>query len=393
MPFCIKCCPCCCLTSDTSHPKILYGSLNQQEDEADGVVSEADSSDLPSVIPVTKIFQFPQSFQDLSPRPQIGDGKHGFKRPVIAEQPRVVRGMSMNLQNDGFSFDPGDIDNDDGEDEEYDEEDEEEEDYEEDVYDDDDHNTSGMSIRESSNSSKLYADDDFISSDESYNEAASLPVRGRGPPSFGRIERTPEHTLERSTHTKSSIVRSSQLVHASKFRNVLEEISQRHINPLPSSLLEVPSVHFALYYDNQNKCITVHISKAGNLCTSFPIENSNPFVIAYLLPSKSNVQQSPSIRETHDPLFNYVFKFFGMDGDSIKHQVLVIKLYINDINHFIGGVVLELESADMFGTSIVKELCQFDEHCSAKVSNKISLESIASVLFYCYLTCLEDLFL
>jgi len=342
------------------------------------------SGDLPS-IPVTKIFQFPQTFQELSPHPQIGDDEHGFKRPVIAEQPKVVRGMSMILQNDGFSFDPSSFDQDDidgnseideedeieEEDERIDEEDDEETEEYEGEYFEDDLDTSGMSIRESSTSSKQYADDDDISSDESYGTygaSMSASARVRGSISYGRIERTPEHTLDRSI-MKSPLLRSSRSAHASVYRNVLAEINQKlKTYELVPDVSEIPSVHFALYYDKKSKCVTVHISKAVNLCTSFPVANSNPFMMAYLLPSKSMVQQSPSVRSTYNPLFNYVFKFFGMEDESIKNHVLVIKLYINDINHFIGGVVLELEDADLFGTGIVKELCQFDEHCSTKVN-------------------------
>ena len=341
--------------------------------------SSESSGDLPS-IPVTKIFQFPQTLQQLSPHPQIGDDEHGFKRPVIAEQPKVVRGMSMTLQNDGFSFDPNsfdevdgkenDIDEEDESDEMYEEDDEETEEYEGEYYEDD-QDTSGMSTRESSTSSKQYADDDDVSSDESsYGASATMSASAkvRGSICYGRIERTPEHTLERNT-VKSPLMRSSHSAHASMYRNVLAEINQKLITyDLVPDVPVTPSVHFALYYDKKSKCITVHISKAVNLCTSFPVANSNPFMMAYLLPSKSMVQQSPSVKSTYNPLFNYVFKFFGMDDEAIKSHVLVIKLYINDINHFIGGVVLELEDADLYGTAIVKELCQFDEHCSAKVN-------------------------
>ena len=359
----MKCCPCCCFRSDTSHPKILYGSLNQQEDDVDGAFEE-NSRDLPSVIPVTKIFQCPPTYQELSPHPQIGDDEHGFKRPMINEQPRV-RGISMSLQNDGFSFDPGDLEEDDNEEEDVDEEE---------VYDDDEQYTSGMSAQESSTSSRQYFDGEYISSDDSYSISATGPVsaKPRGSISFSHIQRTPEHTLERSI--QRPLARSSELVNASMYRNVMEEINQRlRKDEIVPEVSDVPAVHFALYFDKKNKCITVHISKAVNLCTSFPVSSSNPFMIAYLLPIKSLIQQSPSVRATHDPLFNYVFKFFGVDDNTINQQVLIIKLYINDLNHFIGGVVLELQDADLFGTGIVKELCRFDEHCSMKVWSGFSM--------------------
>lgn len=353
MPLCVKRCCCCPPTSDDSYPKIFYGSVSQEDQESTdhGSPGHGSPGELQSVVPVAKIFKFPQKFQELSPHPQLDDNNEGFIRPVITEQPSTCRGISMTLQNDGFSFDPGDLDSEDNE---------EEDDRVDSV-------ACKRKVSFATDYSNVYQKSPEESNEEDSDDMLVYSgVRASSIPSHvnvGSIERTPEHTLLR----KCDVPRPRRC--SSLQTNFAAEISlklkQEMMMPQsPGS----PSIHFALYYDKQNSCLTVHISKAVHLYTSSPVDSSNPYVMTYLLPCKNTMQQSPSIKGTHDPKFDYVFKFFGIDPEAVEQQVLVIKVYINNVNHFIGGIIHELKNSDLFGNSIIREISEFDEHSSLKVS-------------------------
>ena len=182
--------------------------------------------------------------------------------------------------------------------------------------------------------------------------------------SIGKILRSPEQTGA----TKSNFIsmpRPYLLASDSMKVSFPAELNQKLEKIFCHESPEIPSIYFSLYYDKPNCCLTVHIKKASHISTACPVESSNPFVMAYLLPNKNMVQQSSIMECTHDPIFNYIFKFFC---DDVVGQVLVIKLYVNDIDHFIGGVLHELEKTDLFGNNIVQEILAFDEQLCSMVS-------------------------
>ena len=328
MPCCLKCCF-CCFPPTNEYPKIIYTSVIQQEKYSTDGESDAVQQS-PVHVPVTKIFQTPKTFQERLSHSQLGDDN---ELDVVTEQPWD---MSKVQKNDDFIFHRGDLDD----------------------YDDDDDGekpeANRLSIRSANDFSAHYDDHIMVDPNRSHD-------------SIGKILRTPELTLDRRRIQSFRSMCRSQSSGCSKETDFFAQLNiklKQEIN-IPQSL-ELPCIHYTLYYSKENTCLTVHIGKAAHLSTTYKVDSSNPFVIAYLLPSKKLAQQSPIIQSTYNPVFNYVFKFCGVA--EVAKQVLVIKLYINNINHFIGGVVHQLENVDHFGNSIVREISQFDELSSLRVS-------------------------
>ena len=141
-------------------------------------------------------------------------------------------------------------------------------------------------------------------------------------------------------------------------------------------------VHFSLYYHESNKKLVVHLKEAFRLPTSRPEESSNPFTEVFLLPKKGVVHRSHVETKTHSPVFDETFKFAELDSHDIKKQTLVMRMYINERNHFIGGVLYPLESAAMNGDLVKVPISEFDEEESLRVSQiTVALSSGSLNLF------------
>ena len=245
-------------------------------------------------------------------------------------------------------------------------------------YDDDDNDDHSQDGRESSsygqesissrtfNSSQLEGMDDDIGADigfidygsSVYSEPPESSLMRR--PTFDKIERSPEATLKRDV--KPSYCNPELM----RLRSNTESSVKMKLKELKSP--ELPGVHFSLYFDEAKHALIVHINQAIHLPTNRPIESSNPFIQVYLLPTKREIQVSHAIKRTHNPVFDCVFKFSKLTLDVLKRQMLVMRLYLNNLSHFIGGVVYEMEEANVHGEKIVVRVSEFDEDESQKVS-------------------------
>ena len=140
-------------------------------------------------------------------------------------------------------------------------------------------------------------------------------------------------------------------------------------------------VHFSLYYHESNQKLVVHLKEASRLPTSRPEESSNPFTEVYLLPNKGVVHKSHVETKTHSPVFDETFKFTELDSHDIKKQTLVMRMYINERSHFIGGVLYPLESAAMNGDLVKVPISEFDEEESLRVSQLLLSYNCSLVLW------------
>lgn len=160
------------------------------------------------------------------------------------------------------------------------------------------------------------------------------------------IERSPESTLKRGQHIT--------------FPTKSKKMSLGTLRPLDDSLLKklealkpeksplLPGVHFTLYYDVQKSMLILHLGQAVNLSTQTPEGDSNCFCQVYLLPVKSEVQQSQCVEGTYCPIFDRVFGFGDIPLDDLRLKTLVMRFYVNH-HHFVGGVLYNLKSGDLWG--------------------------------------------
>lgn len=149
--------------------------------------------------------------------------------------------------------------------------------------------------------------------------------------------------------------------------NVETEYRKRPLQIFRQPSPESPCVHFSLYYDENIQNLIVHLKQASRIPTSRPEESSNPFVELYLLPKKSDVVKSHTERKTHNPVFDETFRFAELNSHEIRKQTIVMRMYNNERNHFIGGILYPLESASMNGDLIKVPITEFDEEDSLLV--------------------------
>ena len=143
------------------------------------------------------------------------------------------------------------------------------------------------------------------------------------------------------------------------------ELRKRALQLVQHSSSEAPCVQFSLYYNSEK--LIVHLKQAFKLPTSRPEESSNPFTEVYLLPKKNEVHKSRTVLKTHNPIFDETFKFTKLIPNEIEKQIVVMRMYINERSHFIGGVLYPLESANMDGDLIKVTISEFDEEESLRV--------------------------
>lgn len=144
------------------------------------------------------------------------------------------------------------------------------------------------------------------------------------------------------------------------------ELQKKSLQPIYPSP-EASCIHFSLYYDETSQKLIVHLKQVFKLPTSRPEESCNPFAEVYLLPKKNYVHKSHILMKTHNPVFDETFKFADLDLHVIRKQTVLMRMYINDRSHFVGGVLYPLESASMDGDLIKVAISEFDEEESLKV--------------------------
>lgn len=200
---------------------------------------------------------------------------------------------------------------------------------------------------------------DDVGADVGFVDSASL---------ISKIERSPENSLQRGEHLVFPSTRgyrksplSLKSCDASLVKEMVKMRSETILNP------QEPGIYFSLYYDETKAMLIVHVTEAVNLPTSRPDQTTNPYVQVYLLPRKSTVQQSHSVKGTHSPFFDHVFRFSGLSLDVLSQQILVMRCYVN-LNHFVGGILYSFDEADLIGKRIVREIMPFDEEEGLKVS-------------------------
>ena len=116
-----------------------------------------------------------------------------------------------------------------------------------------------------------------------------------------------------------------------------------------------PTLHFSLYYDLQRQVLTIHLHKATNLPAKDQRCTSNPFVVAYVEPSKVEICHSKIIYKTLNPTFDEMFEFKNLTPDEVRKQTIVFRIYNHDKyakSDFIGAVVLPLREADLLGVTV-----------------------------------------
>ena len=121
-----------------------------------------------------------------------------------------------------------------------------------------------------------------------------------------------------------------------------------------------PLLQFSLQYDVQRCTLTVHLHHACNLpAKDRRTRTSDPFVVLYMMPNKEVLYESKVVSQTLDPVFDESFEFDKLTADDIRRQSLVFRLYDHDRfskNDTIGGVVLPLMDADLFGVVMRMEV-------------------------------------
>ncbi len=129
---------------------------------------------------------------------------------------------------------------------------------------------------------------------------------------------------------------------------ILEEMSLAEDgSDSPSPLLQ-----FSLHYDVQRYTLTVHLHHASNLPAMDRRGTSDPFIVLYMIPNKEEIFESRIIYQTLNPVFDQSFEFKKLMADDIRRQTLVLRVYDHDKfskNDNIGGVLLPMEEADLFG--------------------------------------------
>ena len=113
-----------------------------------------------------------------------------------------------------------------------------------------------------------------------------------------------------------------------------------------------PMLQFSIMYDVQRCALTIHLHHAANLPAKDRRGTSDPFVVLYLVPNKEEIFESKVIHQTLDPIFDQSFEFKKLTPDDVFRQTLILRVYDHDKfskNDSIGGVILPLENAELFG--------------------------------------------
>lgn len=126
----------------------------------------------------------------------------------------------------------------------------------------------------------------------------------------------------------------------------------------PQEENQVSLLQFSVLYDVQHQSLNVHLSGASNLPSNRKA-SSNPFVRVHLEPKVPDFLESKALSNTLDPGWNEKFTFSGVTHDEVQQQTLVFKVYSYNKysrSDLIGGVVLSLADADIYGVPIQKTI-------------------------------------
>lgn len=343
---CIQKYCCCCYpgisshTSDQKYPHIAYGRIQLQDKEKYECKKKVESAPYQKVfhypksvekgiksVPYQTIFQYPQPQQRYSIHPQV-DQSSQFDSDVlsiVSQQPHL-KSYSDGIGN---SDEPRDL----------------------------------MSNKQLSDYSPCGSMDDIgakigfvdmakLSMYVGSDEADSLGIPQRRDSGPGLVCRA------RSV--------SPLLPSIPSINDMGIELQKKSLQPIYPST-EAPCIHFSLYHDENSQKLIVHLKQAFKLPTSRPEESCNPFAEVYLLPKKNYVHKSHVLMKTHNPVFDETFKFTDLGLHVIRKQTVLMRMYINERSHFIGGVLYPLESASMNGDLIKVAISVFDEEESLKV--------------------------
>ena len=314
-----KYCCCCCPgilndTGDQKYPHIAYGRLHLQGEE------KLESRKGVKSVPYQRIFQYPQPQQQYSIHPQLDKDQFVGVPSVISQQPHSKE-YSGEVSESPFLI------------------------------------QELMSKKQPLDYSP-YGSMDDIGAEIGFVDMAKSSVYVESD--------EPEDNPALACRARSISPLLSSIPSVS---DVGTELQKRSLHPVCPSSLEAPCVHFSLYYDDKNQKLIVHLKQAFKLPTNRPEESSNPFTDIYLLPKKGNVHKSHIQVKTHNPVFDETFKFTDLDPHVINKQTVVMRVYINERNHFVGGVLYPLESASMNGDLIKAPISEFEEEQSLKVRN------------------------
>lgn len=309
--MCLRYCCCCCRqyakdSQKGKYPHILYGQLVQPQDTKQALTGE-DETVFES--PIQRRYKYPQKYREYTIPPQL-DGQE--ERLIIHEQPRRDS-PDILTQDDAF-----------------------------------------------------YATSEESLSDFDNNPGVGFVNKGKRP-SLSFIERSPESSLKRGEHIPFSSTKGKKMS-ISVLRPLDPSLLQKLEALKPESSPVLSGVHFSLYFDEHKGMLIIHVDRAVNIPTMRPEITCSPFIQVYLLPSKLEVQQSHSIDdESHNPVFDRMFRFSNIPVEESHQQMLVMRLYIN-ANHFIGGVVYNLFEDELLGNKVVKEIEEYDEEEGLRVS-------------------------
>lgn len=338
---CIKkyCCCCCPVggSSERKYPHIAYGKIQSQDEEKfenmEGVKSTSPQKIFRhpktierqiTSIPYEKIFQFPQP-QQYSIHPQVTQSSQftGSEPSIISQQPHLKASSS----DSGESRESEGVVN----------------------------NRPRLDYSPYDSMDDIGAEVEFVDMARS-----SMYVESDANDSL----RVPQYSSPAHRRRSPSPLCSS--IRVPSVSEVETELRRRSLQRVSASP-EASFVHFSLYYDENNDKLIVHLKQAFRLSTSRPEESSNPFAEVYLLPKKKTVHTSKSQVKTHNPMFDETFTFTDLDPQVVRQQVVLMRIYINERSHFIGGVLYPLESASMNGDLIKVGISEFDEKESLKV--------------------------
>jgi hypothetical protein len=325
-----KYCCCCYLglsshTSDQKYPHISYGRIQSQDkDNREAIESPAYQKIFyhpkhaeKGSVPYQTIFQYPQPQQKYSIHPQLDQSSQfdGDIQPIVSQQPHL-----KEYRDENDSDEPQDF----------------------------------MNKKRLSDCSPYGSMDDIgaeigfvdmakVTMYVGPSDADSLCIPQSGP---GLVCRA---------RSMSPVLPSMPSIN-----DMGMKLQKKSLHPMyPRS--DVPCIHFSLYHDENTQKLIVHLKQAFKLPTSRPIDSCNPFAEIYLLPKKNCIHKSRILMKTHNPVFDETFKFTELDLHMIRKQTILIRMYINERSHFIGGLLYPLESANMNGDLIKLPFSVFDE--------------------------------
>ncbi len=147
----------------------------------------------------------------------------------------------------------------------------------------------------------------------------------------------------------------------------LKEEIQQLLDDTQERIPKCPELHFTLYYNTDRHSLSVHLEKIIHLPTKQPMASTDPYVSLYLLSRSEGAFATHKAIKTHTPIFDFMATFRQVGTEELESMVVVFRVYVNHVNHFIGGLVHPLHGAS-FGNTIVSVIERFPEEDSLRVS-------------------------